>query len=184
MNKKPIHTKGCITFKEDAEANQYAMLDRNGHWLMSILHNGEALTEVQKANFSRLAECWNACLGMSDKEISEGLVAIKHYAEMVKKRDQLEAALSATVDQRDEAIGKISGISSNIDKTETLKAELPSLNDEDLVKVITVVSEEVASRMMGQRYDTYVVSKIRIAESFPADMENGLDEARCLAKEE
>lgn len=63
---------------------------------------------------------------------------------------------------------------------ESLKADLPSMTDAKLVEIITAVSEEVAGRMMLCSHDPYVVSKIRIAESFPADMENGLDETKLL----
>lgn len=55
-----------ITVRENGEANSFAVLDEDrGRWWLSLLHNGEALTELQRHNMRRLAACWNACDGIS-----------------------------------------------------------------------------------------------------------------------
>lgn len=58
-------TPGLMRFEEDGEANRYSMLDDGGRWWLALLHNGEAVTERQRANMRRLAACWNACHGIS-----------------------------------------------------------------------------------------------------------------------
>lgn len=64
-----LHTPGKICFKENGEANSYQLLSENGVWLMSILHNGEAITDRQRANLSRMAVCWNCFDGVPSEEI-------------------------------------------------------------------------------------------------------------------
>ena len=63
------HTPGRIHFREQGEANQYAMVDDQGHWWMNVLLNGEQMTARQEANMRRLAACWNAFVEVSTDEI-------------------------------------------------------------------------------------------------------------------
>ncbi len=58
------HTQGRVTFKEEGDANHWSMLTEDGRWLLALLHNGEAVSARQIANFRRLAACWNACEGV------------------------------------------------------------------------------------------------------------------------
>lgn len=54
-----------ITVRENGEANSFAVLDDDrGRWWLSLLHNGEALTDLQRHNMRRIAACWNACEGL------------------------------------------------------------------------------------------------------------------------
>lgn len=46
------HTKGPWTFREQGDANQYVILDADGHWLASLQHNGEPLVDHQRANLA------------------------------------------------------------------------------------------------------------------------------------
>lgn len=55
-------TQGRINFHEEGEANHYAMLTEDGRWWLALVANGEMTSERQRANFRRLAACWNACL--------------------------------------------------------------------------------------------------------------------------
>lgn len=58
------HTPGRLTFRENGDTNSYALLDDTGNWLMSLLHNGQQLTDTQRENLRRLVVCWNACEGI------------------------------------------------------------------------------------------------------------------------
>ena len=40
-------------------------------WWLSLLHNGEALTELQRHNMRRLAACWNACEGLQTSVLEQ-----------------------------------------------------------------------------------------------------------------
>jgi hypothetical protein len=48
------HTAGPWQFREQGDANEFAVLDSTGRWLFSIRHNGEELLAKQLANL-RLA---------------------------------------------------------------------------------------------------------------------------------
>jgi hypothetical protein len=66
---KNLHTPGKITFKSNNEANAYHLLSKNGNWLMSILHNGEAILDRQLANINRMVKCWNYFDGIPTEDI-------------------------------------------------------------------------------------------------------------------
>lgn len=72
-----LHTPGKICFKENGEANSYQLLSENGDWLMSILHNGEAITDRQRAILSRMAVCWNYFDGIPTEFITESKKEVK-----------------------------------------------------------------------------------------------------------
>lgn len=65
------YTPSRIAFKEGGEANQWAMLTEDGRWLLALLHNGEALSATQAANFRRLEACWNSWHGMPTEAIQQ-----------------------------------------------------------------------------------------------------------------
>lgn len=69
MNQHTIHTPGKIRFQEEGDANRFAMLTEDGRWLLTLLHNGEAVSERQAENMRRLAAAWNACDGLSTRTI-------------------------------------------------------------------------------------------------------------------
>lgn len=48
------HTPGPWNIREEGEANRYAILADN-KWLITFLHNGEAMTEKQRANARLIA---------------------------------------------------------------------------------------------------------------------------------
>lgn len=60
---------GKLTVRANGDANSYALLDDTGNWLMSVLHNGEALEAKQLATLNRLAACWNACIGIPTEQL-------------------------------------------------------------------------------------------------------------------
>lgn len=59
------HTQGRITVRENGESNSFAIMDDQGDWLLSLLHNGKQVTETQRKNLRRLAACWNFCEGFA-----------------------------------------------------------------------------------------------------------------------
>lgn len=67
------HTEGRISVEAQGEANQYALLDDDGNWWMSVLVNGQQPTPLQAENLRRLVACWNAFGGYSTQAI-EALV--------------------------------------------------------------------------------------------------------------
>lgn len=61
-----------LEFHESAiEANRFSVNIKGRGWLMSILHNGQQLVEVQRENLRRMIACWNACAGI-DTDLLEG----------------------------------------------------------------------------------------------------------------
>lgn len=64
-----VRTPGKLTFHADGDANHYSIIDAEGQWLLSLLHNGRQVVARQEANFRRLAACWNACEGVSTDEL-------------------------------------------------------------------------------------------------------------------
>ena len=56
---------GRIYFRENGEANSYALIDQDAiKWVMSLLVNGEHTTARQTEILERMAACWNACEGI------------------------------------------------------------------------------------------------------------------------
>ena len=109
------NTKGRLSIKENGDANSYALLDESGNWLLSILHNGEKLTSVQRETMRRVAACWNACEGISTDELEEiastgGMLGPREdVARIAKQRDELLEAMktfvSATITDTGQIIG-------------------------------------------------------------------------------
>lgn len=66
-----IHTPGRVTFKEDGDANHYSMLTEDGRWWLAVLANGEQTSELQIANFRRLAACWNRLEPLTTEQIED-----------------------------------------------------------------------------------------------------------------
>lgn len=88
-----------ITVRENGEANSFAVLDDDrGRWWLSLLHNGEALTELQRHNMRRLAACWNACEGL-DTETLEALAGGTLAAEL----GRLSGDRGEALDERERA---------------------------------------------------------------------------------
>ena len=90
------HTKGRIEFRPNGESNSYAMLDEDGNWWLSVLMNGEQVTERQLQNLRRLAACWNACDGIPTARIEAGAVDVLAYSmELKAQRDEMLATIIA-----------------------------------------------------------------------------------------
>lgn len=92
------HTQGRITVRENGEANSYAILDDKGQWLLSLLHNGQQLTDTQRENLRRLVACWNACENLPTDFLAvmstfAGNRMLPTYALAIDQRDELLAAL-------------------------------------------------------------------------------------------
>lgn len=100
------HTQGKLEYSESPfEANRFGINVKGHHWLMSILHNGEPLVEVQRENMRRLVACWNACEDI-DTNMLEGFSPrfLATYPDRVlAERRALEA-------QRDELLVALRGI--------------------------------------------------------------------------
>ena len=109
------NTQGRLSIKENGDANSYALLDESGKWLLSVLHNGEKLTSVQRETMRRVAACWNACEGISTDELEEiastgGMLGPREdVARIAKQRDELLEAMktfvSATITDTGQIIG-------------------------------------------------------------------------------
>lgn len=103
------HTKTHLTFRENGEANSYALLDDQGRWFMSLLLNGEQVTARQEANLRRLAACWNACDGIDTAELEHiastgGMLGPREdVARIAAHRDELLAALQPFVSRNSSA---------------------------------------------------------------------------------
>lgn len=81
-----VHTPGRLHFRENGDANSYALLDENGRWWMSLLMNGEQVTERRRANLVRMAAAWNACEGILTENLEDNmpfLELIQNYNRLV-----------------------------------------------------------------------------------------------------
>lgn len=91
------HTPGRLAVHEDGEANTYSLIDADGKWLIALRHNGQQVTEKQRANMRRLAASWNACDGISTENLEDNQ-SVKELAEKynaaLAQRDELLAALN------------------------------------------------------------------------------------------
>ena len=110
------NTKGRLSIKENGDANSYALLDESGKWLLSILHNGEKLTSVQRETMRRVAACWNACEGISTEDLTDiartgGMLGPRDdIAQIAKQRDGLANALSELLSDVDGLMGESTGV--------------------------------------------------------------------------
>lgn len=114
------HTEGRVLFREDGEANRWAMLTEDCRWMLTILANGEQTTPRQVANFRRLAACWNACEGISTEALESKTGIFDAAAKLADQRDELLAALErvrATPQWVHTAIGIRAEIDAAIAKT-------------------------------------------------------------------
>lgn len=87
------HTQGRLTVRENGDANSYALVDDTGNWLLSLLHNGQQLTETQRENLRRLAACWNACEGLHTESLERGAPLADQIVDALNQRDELLAHL-------------------------------------------------------------------------------------------
>ena len=91
------HVEGRIGFIESGDANKYTLIDNRERWLMSILHNGEALVDRQRENLRRLVACWNACEGISTDVLEMGRMSPDAFQVEESRADRAES-------QRDELL--------------------------------------------------------------------------------
>lgn len=98
--KGPLHVggNGTILYAEDGWAVANA----------TVFHGRHEPDESQ-ANARRLAACWNACAGIPT-DVLEDKSILKADAAIREQRDQLQAALSATVEQRDRLLEALKGL--------------------------------------------------------------------------
>lgn len=92
------HTPGRVTFREDGDANHWSMLTEDGRWLLSLLHNGQAPSARQVANFRHLAACWNACNDIKTQALEKmpqpfSQLLSQEFQDVVAQRDELLEAL-------------------------------------------------------------------------------------------
>lgn len=89
---------GPLTVRANGDANSYALLTSDGKWLISLLHNGEALTEQQQATMRRLAACWNLLRGFTTEQLETGLAGM---VALTTQRDELLTALLQLTEDAD-----------------------------------------------------------------------------------
>jgi hypothetical protein len=65
------HTPEPWAVHSDGEANKFTISGPNGNWLMSVLHNGEAMPEKIAMNALRIIACVNALAGLDDTQIEQ-----------------------------------------------------------------------------------------------------------------
>lgn len=113
------HTEGRLTFRANGDANSYALIGDDGRWWMSVLMNGEQMTERQESNLRRLAACWNACDGIDTDLIEPRMLGDQIAAKMavIDKCERLNtenAALNdycaAVEQQRDLLLASVRGL--------------------------------------------------------------------------
>lgn len=97
------HTEGRVTFREDGDANHWSMLAEDGRWLLALLHNGEAPSERQVANFRRLVACWNALIDLPQEALDGGWTRAGLEAHALKMEQQAHQAQA----QRDELLAAL-----------------------------------------------------------------------------
>lgn len=79
-----------LSLRENGEANSYAILDGNGKWLLSLLHNGEPLVAEQRENLNYLIACANACRDLKADDLNRvGLVGEVGY-QLIEKDAEIE----------------------------------------------------------------------------------------------
>jgi hypothetical protein len=84
-----------LKFTESTTEPNRFTVHADNNWLMSILHNGEALTETQRENMRRLVACWNACQGIETLNLEEnGVASMQSAIGLIRQRMQLHAGLS------------------------------------------------------------------------------------------
>lgn len=98
MNIPP--TPAPWSFREDGDANFYHLLDKDGKWLLALLHNGEPPTPQQLANMAFIVKAVNAhealvtavlsMLQDSNRGTSGRLILERHYEQEL--RDALAKA--------------------------------------------------------------------------------------------
>lgn len=104
------HTEGRLTFRANGDANSYALIGDDGRWWMSVLMNGEQMTERQESNLRRLAACWNACAAIPTEGLESaasdpikgmfGRLAAKAFSERDRAVRALSQLLSVLDDPR------------------------------------------------------------------------------------
>lgn len=112
------HTTGRLAFRENGDANSYALVDDDGNWLMSLLHNGQQLTDTQRENMRRLVACWNACEGLTTEQLErqsvrlrdDALIQFKPGGEILSGSKNAVERASAIVTQRDDLLVAITAL--------------------------------------------------------------------------
>lgn len=90
-----------ISYRENGEADSYALVDQEGRWLMTLLHNGSQVTQAQRDNLRRMVACWNAFDGMT----TEGIEALPATVEQIRRaigdiareRNRLEESMRTVI---------------------------------------------------------------------------------------
>lgn len=88
------HTTGRILFLENGEDNQHAMLTEDGRLMLALLAPRLSIAPgPHRANFRRLAACWNACEGISTEALETGPTMMAAHQREQDRADKAEAAL-------------------------------------------------------------------------------------------
>lgn len=67
MNTEAMHTPTPWTYREDGDANHFAILTGDEkQWVISFLHNGEAMPVQQKANAAFIVRAVNSHAALVD----------------------------------------------------------------------------------------------------------------------
>jgi hypothetical protein len=85
------HTPTPWISREDGDANHWALLTADGKkWVISFLHNGEAMPEKQRANVALIIRAVNA-----HDQLIEALKLCRALSVSYPQRAQIDAALQA-----------------------------------------------------------------------------------------
>lgn len=91
MTKEPVkHNDGTLRVDEEGQDSLSLIIENESRFLARM----EWHTGVDKANFDRLAQCWNACLGIPTERINGVIGAEKHnhlaFQNLQAKLDEAE----------------------------------------------------------------------------------------------
>jgi hypothetical protein len=81
------HTKEPWSFHAQGDANEYALVTDGNRWVLSFLQNGEYLVSEQEANARRIVACVNACAGIPNAALSQGIVPVHLFSAVCEQRD-------------------------------------------------------------------------------------------------
>ena len=87
------HTKGTVIAKDCKVSLPDGMVLAVAQIIPSRVRDLDAEIDEAITNARRLAACWNACDGMSDEQVSHGLVSASVHSSLANQRDELLKAL-------------------------------------------------------------------------------------------
>ena len=85
------HTQGRLVYQENSDVYTHILRDAEGRFILQLSQDASGQSEV---NARRFAACWNACDGLSSKELEALPVPFAELAlgELLRTRAELAAA--------------------------------------------------------------------------------------------